>query len=153
VRGDAPDEPLRNGSLFGIIADQVSDLSVGQGHAAKGPPVHSRKMGPDDLPEPLGQTPLPEEFVGYNLPRAYLIVQLPDITQSRLVRMPGIERSGLVARPRGNRAQTGAQLVVRTQVTAPPLGAGAMAGFCTRCACWGGTGRGQAAMIHAGSST
>ncbi|MCR9125131.1 MAG: MarR family transcriptional regulator [Rhodobacteraceae bacterium] len=77
--------------------------------------------GPDpDRADPA--TPLLEEFVGYNLKRAYvavqndfrralgddglaprtfsalsLVVQYPDITQSALARMLGIERSGLVA--------------------------------------------------------
>ena len=73
-------------------------------------------------PEMLEETPDLEELVGYNLKRAYvilqadfrqtlgedgfsprvfsalsLVVQYPNITQSELARMLGIERSGLVA--------------------------------------------------------
>ena len=72
--------------------------------------------------ETLGETPDLEEFIGYNLKRAYvivqadfrralgedgfaprvfsalsLVVQYPNVTQSGLARMLGIERSGLVA--------------------------------------------------------
>lgn len=72
--------------------------------------------------ETLVETPDLEEFIGYNLKRAYvivqadfrralgedgfaprvfsalsLVVQYPNVTQSGLARMLGIERSGLVA--------------------------------------------------------
>lgn len=72
--------------------------------------------------ETLCETPDLEEFIGYNLKRAYvivqadfrralgedgfaprvfsalsLVVQYPNVTQSGLARMLGIERSGLVA--------------------------------------------------------
>lgn len=75
-------------------------------------------------PDPEDQFPMPdlEAYIGYNLKRAYvilqkdfrealgadglaprdfsalaLVVQFPNITQSELARMLGIERSGLVA--------------------------------------------------------
>ncbi|WP_439525006.1 MarR family winged helix-turn-helix transcriptional regulator [Marivita sp.] len=75
-----------------------------------------------DPEETLVETPDLEEFIGYNLKRAYvivqadfrralgedgfaprvfsalsLVVQYPNVTQSGLARMLGIERSGLVA--------------------------------------------------------
>ncbi len=81
-------------------------------------------MGKNQSPEPASDTPQPllEEFIGYNLKRAYmithadfrralgdggfnsrsfsalsLVVQFPNVTQTGLARMLGIERSGLVA--------------------------------------------------------
>jgi DNA-binding MarR family transcriptional regulator len=73
-------------------------------------------------PEALEDLPVIERFIGYNLKRAYiimqtdfrralgedglgprvfsalsLVVQFPNVTQSELARMLGIERSGLVA--------------------------------------------------------
>lgn len=84
--------------------------------------MRSETSALSDLSDDAGQTPLLEDVFGYNLKRAYLIVQadfrralgdqdlgprvfsalslvvqFPDITQSGLARMPGIERSGLVA--------------------------------------------------------
>lgn len=82
--------------------------------------VSGRTYQNDEAPE--AEIPLLEEFVGYNLKRAYmivladfrralgdeglsprlfsalsLVVQFPNITQSGLARMLGIERSGMVA--------------------------------------------------------
>lgn len=81
-----------------------------------------RKTDRQTEDEALVETPDLEEFIGYNLKRAYvivqadfrralgedgfaprvfsalsLVVQYPNVTQSGLARMLGIERSGLVA--------------------------------------------------------
>ncbi|MEN8656514.1 MarR family transcriptional regulator [Marivita sp.] len=81
-----------------------------------------RKTNRQTEDETLVETPDLEEFIGYNLKRAYvivqadfrralgedgfaprvfsalsLVVQYPNVTQSGLARMLGIERSGLVA--------------------------------------------------------
>ncbi|WP_439122766.1 MarR family winged helix-turn-helix transcriptional regulator [Marivita sp.] len=81
-----------------------------------------RKADRRDSEETIAETPDLEEFIGYNLKRAYvivqadfrqalgedgfaprvfsalsLVVQYPNVTQSGLARMLGIERSGLVA--------------------------------------------------------
>lgn len=81
-----------------------------------------RKTNRQTEDDALVETPDLEEFIGYNLKRAYvivqtdfrralgedgfaprvfsalsLVVQYPNVTQSGLARMLGIERSGLVA--------------------------------------------------------
>ena len=83
-------------------------------------PISARRNHEDDAS--VEEVPILEEFIGYNLKRAYmivqtdfrralgdeglaprvfstlaLVVQFPNITQSGLARLLGIERSGLVA--------------------------------------------------------